>query len=466
MKRQERVRPVCRLSPVAPLETRALMTLAATAPLADLNLAPGASVAPVDLGAHFKDDNAAPNLAIVNTTLGTIPVLLTPQTTPLTVANFVNYANKGAYTNSVVHRSVPGFIWQTGGFQLNAASKVAAIPADAPVKNEFAASNVRGTIAMAKLGSDPNSATNQFFFNESNSNAANLDNQNGGFTVFGHVVGSAGLAVMDAVAQVPVPSPSPASSPLDQIPLQNYTAGTPVQPANLVLIKSVTTASELYVTASDAPGVATASVQGRNLTVNSLTPGTAHITITGYGSDGITATEAFTVNVAGTPGAPTPTPTPTIPAPTAPIPAPTPTQPATPPILPTTPTIVAAPPSVLIPAARGALPASVVAGRPTKIQQTVLLTDPTGPVDQRERVALSLAPLSPSAVTEIEVAGATTRVKLKAGKQVKLTLGTNRLSASVPAGSYHVLVSVTDPSGARTTVDTGKTLTVQAPRVK
>jgi len=472
MKRQERVRPACRLSPVAPLETRALMTLAATAPLADLNLAPGASVAPVDLGAHFKDANAAPNFAIVNTTLGTIPVLLTPQTTPQTVTNFVNYANKGAYTNSVVHRSVPGFIWQTGGFQLNAASKVAATPADAPVKNEFGASNVRGTIAMAKLGSDPNSATNQFFFNESNSNAANLDNQNGGFTVFGHVVGAAGLAVLDAVAQVPVPSPSPASSPLDQIPLQNYTTGTPVQPANLVLIKSVTTASELYVTASDAPGVATASVQGRNLTVNSLMPGTAHITVTGYGSDGITATEAFTVNVAGVPGAPTPippaapTPTPTTPAPTAPTPTPTPTQPATPPILPTNPTFVARPSSVLIPAARGDLPASVVAGRPTKIQQTVLLTDPAGPVDQRERVALNLAPMSPSAVTEIEVASATTRVKLKAGRQVKLTLGTNRLSASVPAGSYHVLVSVTDPGGARTTVDTGKTLTVQAPRVK
>jgi hypothetical protein len=36
---------------------------------------------------------------------------------------------------------------------------------------------------MAKLGGDPNSATNQFFFNL-NDNSQNLDNQNGGFTVF------------------------------------------------------------------------------------------------------------------------------------------------------------------------------------------------------------------------------------------------------------------------------------------
>ena len=97
---------------------------------------------------------------------------------------------------------------------------------------------------MAKLGSDPNSATSQFFFNESDSNAANLDNQNGGFTVFGHVVGAAGLAVMDAIADVPVPTPGPLGSPLDQIPLQNYTAGAAVQPSNLILIKSVTPASE------------------------------------------------------------------------------------------------------------------------------------------------------------------------------------------------------------------------------
>ncbi len=55
-----------------------------------------------------------------------------------------------------------------------------------PIQNEFSSdrSNVSGTIAMAKVGNDPNSATSQWFVNLGD-NSANLDNQNGGFTVFG-----------------------------------------------------------------------------------------------------------------------------------------------------------------------------------------------------------------------------------------------------------------------------------------
>jgi cyclophilin family peptidyl-prolyl cis-trans isomerase len=63
------------------------------------------------------------------------------------------------------------------------------------------ANNVRGTIAMAKLGSDPNSATNHWFFNLAD-NSANLETQNGGFTVFGRVLGS-GMAAVDETAKVP-----------------------------------------------------------------------------------------------------------------------------------------------------------------------------------------------------------------------------------------------------------------------
>ena len=46
---------------------------------------------------------------------------------------------------------------------------------------------------------DPNSATNQWFFNLAN-NASTLNFQNGGFTVFGRVANAAGLAVMDRIA--------------------------------------------------------------------------------------------------------------------------------------------------------------------------------------------------------------------------------------------------------------------------
>jgi cyclophilin family peptidyl-prolyl cis-trans isomerase len=440
MKRPERLRRSSRLSPVEHLESRALLTMAATAPLPDLNLATGVPAAPVALDTYFKDPDAKANYAIVDTTLGTIPVLLTPGTTPVTVANFLNYAAKGAYTNTVVHRSVPGFIWQAGGFQLTSTPKITEIASDSPIKNEFGASNVRGTIAMAKLGNDPNSATNQFFFNESN-NASNLDNQNGGFTVFGSVVGTAGLAVMDAVAAVPVPSPSPMSSPLDQIPLQGYKAGTSAQPSNLILIKGVTATNELFLTSSDAPAVATASAQGSNLVVTPLKAGIAHITVVGYGSDGSTATETFVVNVsASQPGT------------TPPV--------VQPPSVPNPPQALSKPPSVLTPVARGALPNSVIAGQKSRIQQSVSLIA-TAAVSQKEQVTLSLSATTTGSSADITIASVAAKVRLKAGKQARLNLSAKQLDAGVPAGTYHVLVTVTDPDGSSTTVDTGRTLNVR-----
>jgi uncharacterized protein (TIGR03437 family) len=148
--------------------------------------------------------------------------------------------NRGAYNNSVFHRSVPGFIIQAGGFQwVNGNMQNA--PQDPAVRNEPGISNTRGTLAMAKLGDNPNSATNQFFFNLA-ANSANLDNQNGGFTVFGRVADQAGLEVMDKIAAVPVPNPGPLPSPFDQIPLLNWRGGS-VDESNLVLIKSVSNPS-------------------------------------------------------------------------------------------------------------------------------------------------------------------------------------------------------------------------------
>lgn len=183
----------------------------------------------------FSCAAAAQNVRF-HTNIGDIDVAMIPASAPNTVANFMNYVNKGAFTNSIIHRSVPGFIVQGGGFtvQLGAASLPTAIPQDPAVVNEFKVSNSRGTLAMAKLGSDPNSATNQWFFNLAD-NSGNLNNQNGGFTVFGRVTSSAGLAVIDKIAAVPVYN---LGSPYDQIPLQSYSGGTPSD-TNYVVVYSV-----------------------------------------------------------------------------------------------------------------------------------------------------------------------------------------------------------------------------------
>lgn len=167
---------------------------------------------------------------LFQTTLGTVEVELFDDAAPATVANFLAYLNDGDYANSFIHRSVPGFVVQGGGFTFIDGVAVL-IPARPPVINEPGISNLRGTIAMAKLGGDPNSATSQWFFN-TNDNAANLDNQNGGFTVFGQVVGP-GMAVIDAIAALPVWN---AGAPFDQMPLIDYSGSGAITAAHLVLL--------------------------------------------------------------------------------------------------------------------------------------------------------------------------------------------------------------------------------------
>lgn len=103
---------------------------------------------------------------------------------PATRANFLSYVNSGAYTNMFMHRSVPGFVLQGGGFYYDDPStSLLPISTSPPVVNEFGISNTQRTIAMAKLGGNPDSATSQFFINLG-ANSDNLDTQNGGFTVF------------------------------------------------------------------------------------------------------------------------------------------------------------------------------------------------------------------------------------------------------------------------------------------
>jgi peptidyl-prolyl cis-trans isomerase A (cyclophilin A) len=130
-------------------------------------------------------------------------VNLHDETTPETVANFLKYVNDGDYNNTVVHRVEPGFVMQAGGFAFTGTLPLSPIATDSTIKNEPVYSNVRGTIAMAKVSGNENSATSQWFVNLSNNSAgsAALDTQNGGFTVFGEVI--AGMENIDIIAGIP-----------------------------------------------------------------------------------------------------------------------------------------------------------------------------------------------------------------------------------------------------------------------
>lgn len=183
----------------------------------------------------------AANATVVEfqTVVGNFEVNLYDNATPQTVANFLNYVNNGAFTNSVIHRSVPGFVVQGGGYTYDLALPLGEVPTNPPVVNEPVFANVRGTIAMAKLGGDPDSATSQWFFNLGD-NTANLDAQNGGFTVFGEVVGD-GMDIVDAIAALPRFNFGGATTDL---PLRNYSIddfnnGVDPDENSLVIISTV-----------------------------------------------------------------------------------------------------------------------------------------------------------------------------------------------------------------------------------
>jgi peptidyl-prolyl cis-trans isomerase A (cyclophilin A) len=173
------------------------------------------------------------------TDMGPFEVNLYDQRTPATVANFLAYVNAGAYTNVVIHRSVPNFVVQGGGFTSSGGLPLNEVVTNPAVANEPEFSNVRGTIAMAKISGNPNSATSQWYFNLVD-NSQSLDPQNGGFTVFGEVVGN-GMDVVDAIATLPV---FDAGGALATLPLQNYTAqdatnGVDVTDDHLVRVTAV-----------------------------------------------------------------------------------------------------------------------------------------------------------------------------------------------------------------------------------
>jgi cyclophilin family peptidyl-prolyl cis-trans isomerase len=285
----------------------------ASTPIGDQSVSVNATPTTLDLSKNFADADVSNSVVQLQTTLGPVNVQLFDQQTPLTVNNFLNYVTSGRYTDSIFHRSVPNFVLQGGGFVFNAAAQTLdAIKADPAVTNEPGISNVRGTIAMAKLGGDPNSATDQFFFNLAD-NSANLDNQNGGFTVFAKVADAASQAIVDQLAGIPTQDRSSASTPnasaFTNLPLQNYPqppAGnfpTDTTLANYAAITGATVTSRSdqlkFSATSSNTGLVTPQVVGNKLilTYAAGQTGTSTITVTATDIDGLTVTQTFTVTV-------------------------------------------------------------------------------------------------------------------------------------------------------------------------
>ena len=137
-------------------------------------------------------------VVLVETSLGNIKIELFQKEAPISVKNFLDYANSGFYNGTIFHRVINGFMIQGGGFT----SEMKVKKTNPPIKNEATngLKNDRGTIAMARTGA-PDSATSQFFINVVNNDMLNRPNPDGnGYAVFGKVV--EGMDVVDKIKEV------------------------------------------------------------------------------------------------------------------------------------------------------------------------------------------------------------------------------------------------------------------------
>ena len=135
---------------------------------------------------------------LLTTNKGNITLELDAEKAPKTVANFIEYINKGQFSNTIFHRVIKDFMIQGGGFEPGMKQKAT----DATVENEGknGLKNDKYTVAMART-SAPHSASAQFFINTKNNDFLNYPGQDGwGYAVFGKV--TAGTEIVDELNKV------------------------------------------------------------------------------------------------------------------------------------------------------------------------------------------------------------------------------------------------------------------------
>ena len=297
----------------------------------------------IQLNDHFTDPDAS-RVVLVDTNLprgaGTdllsFKLRLYPEVAPAAVANFMAYVNAGDYDRLVFHRLVDGFVLQGGSLR-------AAGPGNSfkwtdsrpPPLNEPGISNTRFTLSAAKLGAqtpppgsvgegesigflgNPDSATTDFFINL-NDNSENLDNQNGGFTVFGHVANADQTVLSAAIDSLNVANFVDANSGEDRdetldrrlqvdgsaVPYLNFPvygaqpSEKPDTSKTFQITRVREVASLTYQISIDQPSVALIEQKTPGqLSITGLKPGLANITVHAFDADQNRLTQQLSLNV-------------------------------------------------------------------------------------------------------------------------------------------------------------------------
>ena len=246
-----------------------------------------------------------------NTSKGAIDVTLLDSAAPVSVTNFLSYAQNGSYTDDLFHRmanlsqsapnTAPYQILQGGQFTTNSTSGTVAsftnVATYQPIVNEFDTSrpNAIGSLAMARTN-DLDSATSQFYFNLTD-NTSSLGRIGDGYAVFGNVANSASLTNLQSFATSYTPQPGTINgNVLGSLPALTGASvpNNPVTTAttNLALTNTITgtipTGFLNYLVSSSDPSIVTATIGSLNGTfspsqvklVAGGNAGTAVITVT------------------------------------------------------------------------------------------------------------------------------------------------------------------------------------------
>lgn len=136
----------------------------------------------------------ATNIAVIETTLGTIKAELYGNEAPETVKNFIELANQKKYDGTPFHRIIDGFMIQTGDFDMkNGMGGYSYKGPGTTIQDEFTQdlTHVKGVLSMANRG--PNTGGSQFFI----VHAESTDWLDGKHAIFGKVI--EGIDIVDAI---------------------------------------------------------------------------------------------------------------------------------------------------------------------------------------------------------------------------------------------------------------------------
>lgn len=173
-------------------------------------------------GHAARADDANPNPQVhVTTNMGDFDIEVFADRAPLTAANFLRYVREGFYSNVLIHRVVPNFVIQGGGYDATTQNLK---PTHEPIFNESGngLQNKRGMVGLAR-SVQPHSGNSQFYVNLVDNPDLDPVPTRWGYAVFGRVID--GMDVIDRIAETATGAVGPfkQDAPLKPVIIQSMT---------------------------------------------------------------------------------------------------------------------------------------------------------------------------------------------------------------------------------------------------